>query len=1128
MNYRTKTLLFICLLGLSLLPIPSIAQKNIQEFTLPPQAKEGDYLPHTILLKYRVSTDKSAVQDINPSLKHKLGIKIAEPVFSSLSSLGARTTQNHSSKISKELALFHTVEIDSQWDLVSAIRLLEKDPLIAYAEPVYFVKPLQVPKHQTNDPQASSQQQYHLTQIKAFEAWSIAQGSPEVIVATLDGGCQFQQADLYENYQAPRYINHYTDLYNDLAQRDGNVAQDSDRHGTAVALCAAAVPNNRVGTAGTGYHCRVLPVQIFPDHGRAYPLTYTAQGILYAAQQGAKVINMSWGGHYPVQFIKDVLELVHEEFDVVLVAAAGNDNTQDRFYPASYEVVLSVGATDVNESKADFSSYNKAVDIMAPGKDLVLAPNLRASGTSFASPLVAGAAALLRAYRPDLSAKQVMDRLKTTADPIDHLSSNHSYRYLLGAGRLNMERMLTDPWHVISLESYHFTNLPEDGYLRSGWIGQMQVHFKSLFQDTEQAQVSLSCNSPFVKIQDSIFTIANLPARHQTSHAFSIQLADHIPANTIVTFRFTYQQANSKREEYQRVLLNPGIASQNQMLLSLNDRGELAVKDAIFEPLQGLYSKNLGPTTQEAGLLIAHQDAQGHIRVSDAVRSQIGRKERNFTIKKSLKSQYRDAFLKTTAVYEDISNHNQRIGVEITQNTYSWEQDSLNQLAMIEYQVQNRTLTGQDLDSLHVGIFVNWNIQRVSKLNWEEETNMAYAYYNQYGGHMGILILSDQGDQATNETYPIHYFAYDERAKVNLKDGFSEEEKYQLLAGLHQRKYAENPVFSNGELATMLSMTIPRLKLGEKRTIAYAFLTANSLAELKLQAEKARKAYQLLHQSPTPIVEDQEVCMGANAEIRPRNGKQFCFYDRSPQHPEARLIHRGASLTVHQIDREMTYYITGIDSLYQSPEVAVKIRPQSLNADFELPQRWNMEDTLHLALQSLGAQSFQWEITHLRSPSGTDYTFLGDTDDASAQPVIKWKRPGRYRVRLWVRNQLGCEQMLEKQLKVYHDISGTAPPKPEEEEEKPVAQVATTSSAYSIQVYPNPAHDWVQIQLENTDMDQFIKISDNKGQMVENARVAAGSETQVKIKVSHLREGIYQVKVGTAKESSTLRLYISR
>jgi thermitase len=256
-----------------------------------------------------------------------------------------------------------------------------------------------------NDPLLRDQ--WYLDKIGARAAFAVASRAKSVTVALLDSGINRRHPDLRGR------VSRTADFFTDKGR-----AEDTDGHGTMTAGLIAARANNGVGIAGVAPNARVMEVKIAPDGGFAAESTF-AEGLIYAANHGAKVISMSVGT-FNSAAVRSAFNYAIG-LDIVLVAAAGNSAASfDRFSGPYYPNVIAVGATDRNDNRASFSNYGSRVLLAAPGVDIESTSSSglyhRSSGTSFSAPLVAGAAAILRGLHRDWSAGDVRRRLCDTAD----------------------------------------------------------------------------------------------------------------------------------------------------------------------------------------------------------------------------------------------------------------------------------------------------------------------------------------------------------------------------------------------------------------------------------------------------------------------------------------------------------------------------------------------------------------------------------------------------------------------------------------------------------------------------------------------------------------------------------------
>jgi type VII secretion-associated serine protease mycosin len=226
---------------------------------------------------------------------------------------------------------------------------------------------------------------------------------------------------------------------------------DCVSHGTAAASIIAASSVPGVGFRGVAPDARILPVRItdreLTDGGAATPINpgVVADGIRYAADSGAKVINLSLSGYGDFPAIRDAVAYAQSR-DALLVAAVGNraDQGATLSFPAAYDGVLGVGSISIDGVRAQGSQVGSYVDLVAPGQDVVAASRVAGhhywAGTSFATPFVSGAAALVRAAHPELTAPQVAERLLATADPAPGGKNSQEY----GAGIVDPYRAVTE------------------------------------------------------------------------------------------------------------------------------------------------------------------------------------------------------------------------------------------------------------------------------------------------------------------------------------------------------------------------------------------------------------------------------------------------------------------------------------------------------------------------------------------------------------------------------------------------------------------------------------------------------------------------------------------------------------
>jgi thermitase len=287
------------------------------------------------------------------------------------------------------------------------LQFFRQRPDVVYAEPNFIL--MQNETQLPNDLLYRENYQWNLPAIDIEKAWDISKGDEDIIIAVVDTGVDMDHPDLRR-----RLMKGYNVMEN------SSNFDDDNGHGTHVAGIIASETHNGEGIAGITWNNRIMPVKAMGSKGYGYTFDI-AKGIIWAADHGADVINLSLGNYQPSAFLEEAIRYAYDK-GAVLISAAGNDNSEQPSFPAAFPEVLSVSAVSYTGDKADFSNYGYYIDVTAPG---VYIPSTyfknqyaALSGTSMASPHVAGLAGLILSVNPDLSNRQVMNIIKGTARDI--------------------------------------------------------------------------------------------------------------------------------------------------------------------------------------------------------------------------------------------------------------------------------------------------------------------------------------------------------------------------------------------------------------------------------------------------------------------------------------------------------------------------------------------------------------------------------------------------------------------------------------------------------------------------------------------------------------------------------------
>jgi len=426
-------------------PRPSHRQPAARRVYLPPKPASAPlpYEPGVVLVRFRDDIGRGLVDTVAAEL--------------GLQRVGPRRSPSLKTERLRLVAR-ETVE--------QAVARLNRDPRVLYAEPNWRIQLLNTP----NDPRYPECWGLNNTgqtggttgaDIDAPEAWDISIGSRDVVVAVLDTGVDYTHPDLADNMWT-----NSDEIGGNGVDDDGNGYIDDVRgwdfehqvndpmddygHGTHCAGTIGASGNNTLGVAGVNWRVSIMPLRIIGNQDLDAYCIDAAEGIHYAVDNGARIMSCSW---WTVQHYSQTLEdavVYADQHDVFLVAAAGNDSTNDddpnyNHWPSEwpYDNIIAVAATNHDDGIAYFSNYGPTtVDLGAPGEDILSTVwpgggyELK-SGTSMATPHVAGVVALMLSIRPDLTKQEVRQFLFNTVDPLPDLQG-----VTVTGGRVNAYRVL--------------------------------------------------------------------------------------------------------------------------------------------------------------------------------------------------------------------------------------------------------------------------------------------------------------------------------------------------------------------------------------------------------------------------------------------------------------------------------------------------------------------------------------------------------------------------------------------------------------------------------------------------------------------------------------------------------------
>ncbi|ELR73540.1 hypothetical protein C900_02625 [Fulvivirga imtechensis AK7] len=1038
------------LLLISLL-LTSTAFAQQRKYTLPEHMPAGSYDPQVIVVRIKPSASSNAKGGSSlksSSFLNKINasnIEAALPYIEKLPS-NARSAGVH------PLTNIYKITLHQGEDVINSINELLQYEEVVYAEPYFNHRPLYVP----NDPEsdATAGMQTYLGIISAYDAWDIEKGDSTIVIGILDTGVELDHEDLKGNifYNVNDPINGVdddndglVDNYSgwDIANGDNIPEADTDSHGTRVAGISSASTNNGTGIAGVGFRSKFLPIKVFASGSNMFSRGYEA--IALAADLGCKVINLSWGsiGSYS-DFGQEVINYAVLEKNAVVVAAAGNTDMPLDFYPASFDNVLSVGATALNDQKASWATYSYHIDLMAPGTGVYTTDNsnsylFNGAGTSFSAPMVSGTAALLWARYPHLTAQQIMEKIRVTADEIYHLPGNASFPGQLGKGRLNMLKALTDETSpAVRVENVSYTNGVGE-YAFYGDTLSITMDFKNYLAPTSpSATATISSTSPYVTIIDSVVNIGAIGTLAKTSNTsvpLKVLLADDLHTDETLRFRVDFKDGAYDDFQHFTIMSSPRYITieDESLAMTVSSNGNLGYNlDGSVEGV-GITWKG---TKVLDGIGLINATSSSTVADNAPISNSVHTRDKNYQASQNVK------FYTNSEADIDIRNtffdHTGIIGINIEQKTLTWKRPDNSNAIVLEYRIIN---SGSDsIKNLKTAVFANWNLNNkdYNKAGWDDSYKLGYVKDTETDTlYTGLALLTDQD--------PI-YFAIDNRNfngnNADIPPVMDDAVKYNLVSqGVAQTSAGDA---NNGnDVSHVLGANVNALAVNQSQKVAIAVVAGNTLSELQAAVASAQSKY-LAYLNTPPLLYTAYTCPGTNASIDPPQGDIYEFYSDLAL---TNLLTTGTSYITPSVNTTQTYYVVNKDNAYDGDVYRVQAAPNPVMASFSMnpdPLLIN-EDRKTLVTftdESAGAVSWQWDF---------DNGFTATVQN----PIMNFTKSGSYNVELTATNTMGCTETITKVLVVA--CQSTKPDLSDQNICKGESVTLDPDNATNLKVYTDPA-----------------------------------------------------------------------
>lgn len=840
-----RNTLALCLLAVFALSAQQVPQRVISKGNV-------DYLSNELIIKFRFQQPTDASGSVTPlaSVADRLEflqVKKAKTLFPP-KAMEASTTG-----LERIVSVHYSADIDPLY----AATKLANIAGIEWIEPRFVYKSTFVP----NDPLYN--QQWYLPKIKAHDAWDINQGSAAIVVGIDDTGVDWDHPDLAGNIwindneiesnglddDNNGYIDDYRgwDFGGANGTPDNNPMEDQPDHGTHVAGCVSASTNNGVGVAGIGFNTKVMAVktsrndQRDPSSGAPY-IVYGYEGLMYAAQNGAKIINCSWGGGGYSLLGQNIINDVTNMGSVV-VAAAGNESSRDKFYPSAYNNVLSVAATGSSDTRSSFSNYGYTVDVASPGSGIynTWQNNTYASlsGTSMASPITAGLVALTMAQFPNLTPLQAAEKVRVSADNIDNL--NPTFAQLLGKGRINALRALqnTDFTSVRSVEAIFSDAVTgnNDGIFQPGETIAVMVRFKNWLNATSNLSVTLVSKTAYATV--SANPIVSFGAKQSgeifdnSTSQFQFTISQSAPENSDLAFVLSYSDGTYSDFEWINTTGNPTYATTvgNNVAVTVTSTGNLGYADYPNNTKGSGFKFDSGNNMLFEGALMLSTAANQIINSARGSNQSVQDKDFQSEIPFSLKIPGIKADVEGYGVFNDNLAGGSKLGLQIKQRSYNYSATADENFTIVRYTIKNTSNLA--VSGLYAGLYFDWDLIDGSgdRTEWNAAGNYGKVWNNNtsFTTKVGTALIS-----GTN--YSFKPIANDGSAGgINVYDGFTDAEKWTTLSsGIVAGQIGA------GDISHVTGGGPYNIAPGDSIDVAFALAASNSDADLDQAISNAR------------------------------------------------------------------------------------------------------------------------------------------------------------------------------------------------------------------------------------------------------------------------------------------------
>lgn len=635
--------------------------------------------------------------------------------------------------------------------------------------------------------------------------------------------------------------------------RDNNPFHDGTDHGTHVAGIAAAETNNGPdGIASAGFNTTYMAVKTggIPDDpstqnvDESQAIGFGFEGIIYAANNGADIINCSWGSSGASQAEQDIINLVTDMGSLV-VAASGNEGIDEVGYPAAYNRVLAVGSVEPTGSVAIYSNYGYNLDVLATGTQIYSTSYnggfVEKSGTSMSTPVVSGLAALVKAEHPGWSADRIGTQVRTSATYIDDTNPS-SYANQLGHGSINALRTVDTNLPGLKVVSSSFVN-DEGEKLPVGQPGTVNLQLTNAGNDASGIDLQLEAlNEEGIQLSNPTQSLGTIAAGDTVQVSFDITITEDFNLQQTPTLRLSFSAGGNSYSDFDIVQYNDllyDVIAGNNVKTSFAADGTIGFTNPLSgtggvgfiprEPQGNGYKKGEN-LLFEGGLMVQYND-----ELFDAVRTQNG-VSRDFKPKQVFYTRQENNQVYGYTRFLTEADTAKQASIEV--ETYALDDPTLSNVVFVKYTIHNPN-NFFVMEDVYAGLFNDWDLGSNSgdnNVSFSESDSLLYISDGSSNSSVPVVAVAHLGPISGALAIDNTIEGQKDSLTFGIYDGFSDIEKKNALTSQTVRTSVQNTDVS--AVVASGPYTIPPKA---NVTVGFAYAFGDDLSQLRNQIANARQ-----------------------------------------------------------------------------------------------------------------------------------------------------------------------------------------------------------------------------------------------------------------------------------------------